>query len=114
MSTALNDIYLILGKTLISRDIQLDACDKFIIHLTKVLTGMLQIQAFSCVELIPTFLEFSVFYCFTEAGQALAFERFVIQCLDSIKRIVSSAYYRPPTSRDVEVIAGIFFSCIRL
>ncbi|XP_043518206.1 importin-11 [Frieseomelitta varia] len=82
-------------KTLISRGIQMDVCDKFIIHLTKVLLGALEMHPFCYVELIPTSLEFSVFYCFTEAGQALAFEKFVIQCLNLMKGILSSTYYKP-------------------
>ncbi|KAK9304709.1 hypothetical protein QLX08_004111 [Tetragonisca angustula] len=82
-------------KTLISRGIQMDVCDKFIIHLTKVLLGVLEMHPFCYVELIPTSLEFSVFYCFTETGQALAFEKFVIQCLNLMKGILSSTYYKP-------------------
>ncbi|XP_046626086.1 importin-11 [Neodiprion virginianus] len=82
-------------KTLISRGIQLDVCDKFIIHLTKVLIGVLEVHPFSYVELIPTSLEFSVFYCFTETGQELAFERFIIQCLNLMKGILLCSDYRP-------------------
>lgn len=73
----------------------MDVCEKFIIHLTKVLIGVLEMHPFCYVELIPTSLEFSVFYCFTEAGQALAFERFIIQCLNLVKTILLSTYYRP-------------------
>ncbi|XP_020288528.1 importin-11 isoform X2 [Pseudomyrmex gracilis] len=81
-------------KTLASRGVQMDVCNKFIIHLTKVLLGALEKHPFCYVELIPTSLEFSVFYCFTEAGQELAFERFVIQCLNLIKSILLSTHYR--------------------
>lgn len=98
-----NDFYIILGKTLISRGIQMEVCDKFIIHLTKVLIGVLEMHPFCYVELIPTSLEFSVFYCFTEAGQALAFERFVIQCLNLMKGILLSTYYKP-----AKVLKGIY------
>ncbi|XP_071559337.1 importin-11 isoform X1 [Temnothorax nylanderi] len=83
-------------KTLASRGVQVDVCEKFIIHLTKVLLGVLETHPFCYVELIPTSLEFSVFYCFTEAGQALAFERFIIQCLNLVKTILLSTYYRRP------------------
>ena len=86
-------------KTLISRGIQMEVCDKFIIHLTKVLLGVLEIHPFCYIELIPTSLEFSVFYCFTEAGQALTFERFIIQCLNLMKGILST-YYKP--AKDIE------------
>lgn len=78
-----------------SRGIQLDVCDKFIIHLTKVLIGVLDMHPFCFVELIPTSLEFSVFYCFTETGQALAFERFIIQSLNLMKGILLCSDYRP-------------------
>lgn len=73
----------------------MEVCDKFIIHLTKVLLEVLEMHPLCYVELIPTSLEFSVFYCFTEAGQALAFERFIIQCLNLMKSILLSVWYRP-------------------
>ncbi|KAF7386417.1 importin-11 isoform X1 [Vespula maculifrons] len=82
-------------KTLVSKGIQMEVCDKFIIHLTKVLLEVLEMHPLCYVELIPTSLEFSVFYCFTEAGQALAFERFIIQCLNLMKSILLSVWYRP-------------------
>lgn len=88
-------LFVFLGKTLASRGVQMDACDKFIIHLTKVLIGVLEMHPFCYVELIPTSLEFSVFYCFTESGQALTFEKFIIQCLNLMKNILLSTYYRP-------------------
>ncbi|XP_015591574.1 importin-11 isoform X2 [Cephus cinctus] len=75
-------------KNLISRGIQMEVCNKFIIHLTKVLIGVLEMHPHCYVELIPTSLEFSVFYCFTEAGQALTFERFIIQCLNLMKGVL--------------------------
>ncbi|XP_033230848.1 importin-11 isoform X2 [Belonocnema kinseyi] len=82
-------------KTLTSRGIHLDVCDKFIIQVTKVLIGILENHPFCFVELIPRSLEFSVFYCFTEAGQNLAFERFLIQSLNLMKTILLSNDYRP-------------------
>lgn len=82
-------------KTLASRGIHMEMCDKFIIHLTKVLLDVLETHPLCYVELIPTSLEFSVFYCFTEAGQALAFERFIIQCLHLIQNILTSHLYKP-------------------
>lgn len=66
----------------------MEVCDKFIIHLTKVLSGVLEVHPLCYLELIPTSLEFSVFYCFTEAGQPLTFERFIIQCLNLLKGIL--------------------------
>ncbi|XP_043499006.1 importin-11 [Polistes fuscatus] len=82
-------------KTLASRGIQMEVCDKFIINLIKVLIEVLEMHPLCYVELIPTTLEFSVFYCFTEAGQALAFEKFLIQCLNLMKCILLSVWYRP-------------------
>lgn len=80
-------------KTLISRGIQLEVCEKFIIHLTKVLIGVQEMHPSFYADLVSTTLEFSVYYCFTEAGQALAFERFIIQCLNLVKNLLSD-YYR--------------------
>ncbi|XP_078037262.1 importin beta11 [Augochlora pura] len=80
-------------KTLISRGIQLEACDKFMILWIKVLIGIHEIYSKLHIELIPTSIKFSVFYCFTEAGQNVAFEGFTIQCLNLLKRIVTRHQY---------------------
>ena len=80
---------------MLSRGIQVEVCDKFIIHLTKVLLGVLELHPFCYLELIPMSLEFSVFYCFTEAGQPLTFERFIIQCLNLLKGILLLNDHRP-------------------
>ncbi|XP_076181543.1 importin beta11 isoform X2 [Ptiloglossa arizonensis] len=82
-------------KTLISRGIQLEVCDKFIIQFTKVLIGVSDMHPFYYIELIPTTLEFCVFYCFTEAGQSFTFERFIIQCLNLLKGMLILDKYRP-------------------
>lgn len=79
-------------------------CDKFIIQVTKILLEVLDMHPFCYVELIPTSLEFSVFYCFTEAGQSLAFERFIIQSLNLMKSILLAKDYRIGKTFD-----GIFF-----
>lgn len=71
----------------------MDVCDKFIIHCTKVLIGVQERQPFSFVELIPISLEFSVYYCFTEGGQVLTFERLIIQCLALLRNILSTNKY---------------------
>ncbi|XP_031837056.1 importin beta11 isoform X2 [Nomia melanderi] len=84
-------------KTLTSRGIQLEACDKFIILLIKVLIGVSEIHWDCYTDLILNSLKFSVYYCFTEAGQNLAFERFTIQCLNLLKRTLifpqSNSFY---------------------
>ncbi|XP_043468445.1 importin-11 [Leptopilina heterotoma] len=87
-------------KTLQSRGIQMIVCDKFIIQVTKILLEVLDMHPFCYVELIPTSLEFSVFYCFTEAGQSLAFERFIIQSLNLMKSILLAKDYRIGKSFD--------------
>lgn len=81
----------------------MDICEKFIIQLTKVLIGVLELHPFCYVELIPTSLEFAVFYCFTESGQALTFERFIIQCLNLIRSMLQSIYYRP-----AKIVEGMY------
>ncbi|OXU25748.1 hypothetical protein TSAR_016911, partial [Trichomalopsis sarcophagae] len=70
-------------------------CEKFIIHLTKVLLEVQEIHPFCYIDMIPISLEFTVYYCFTEAGQELSFERFNIQCLNLIKKILQSNDYKP-------------------
>lgn len=84
-------------------------CDKFIIQVTKVLLEVLEMHPFCYVELIPTSLEFSVFYCFTETGQSLAFERFTIQSLNLMKYILLAKDYRP-----AKVLEGMFKLLIKL
>lgn len=66
----------------------MEVCDKFIIHLTKVLLGILELYPLCYIDLIPTSLEFATFYCFTEAGSALCFERFIIQNMNLMKGIL--------------------------
>ncbi|XP_066590935.1 importin-11 [Prorops nasuta] len=75
-------------KMLLTRNIQLDVCDKFIILFMKILTGVIESHLFCFVDLIPTALEFLTFYCFTEAGQALAFKKFLIFSLNLMNSII--------------------------
>jgi hypothetical protein len=72
-----------------------ELCEKFIIHLTKVLLAVLEHHPFSYVDMIQPSLEFSVFYVFTPTGKPLLFERFIIQCLNLIKGILLCAEYKP-------------------
>ncbi|KAG8226723.1 hypothetical protein J437_LFUL004373, partial [Ladona fulva] len=60
------------GKTQIQ-----EMCEKFIIHLTKVLADVLEDHPFSFIPFIRMTLEFSVYYIFTPAGEGLLFERFM-------------------------------------
>lgn len=74
----------------------LELCEKFIIHLTKVALGVLCAQPFSYMPLIRPSLEFALYYCFTEQGMALIYERFTIQCLNIVKGILQCVEYKPP------------------
>nr|XP_023029960.1 importin-11 [Leptinotarsa decemlineata] len=66
----------------------LELCEKFIIHLTKVLLSVLDMHPFSFIDFIQPSLEFTFYYLFTDEGISLIFERFVIQCLNIIKNIL--------------------------
>ncbi|XP_053596445.1 importin-11 [Microplitis demolitor] len=81
-------------KTLMFRGIQVESLEKFIVHLTKVLNESLNNHPKCYVEFIPPSLEFTVFYCFTEEGKALTFEKFVIQSLNLMKMILIHSDYR--------------------
>ncbi|CAH0559233.1 unnamed protein product [Brassicogethes aeneus] len=72
----------------------LESCEKFIIHLTKVLLSLLDVYPFSFVDLIQPSLEFAVYYLFTNDGVQFLFERFVIQCFNLIKNILLCVEYR--------------------
>ncbi|XP_037292335.1 importin-11 isoform X1 [Manduca sexta] len=74
----------------------LELCEKFIIHLTKVALGVLCTHPFSYVPLIRPSLEFALYYCFTEQGMALTYERFTIQCLNIVKGILQCTEYKLP------------------
>ncbi|XP_045450077.1 importin-11 [Melitaea cinxia] len=74
----------------------LELCEKFIIHLTKVALGVLFFHPFSYVPLIRPSLEFALYYCFTEQGMSLTYERFTIQCLNIVKGILQCVEYKLP------------------
>ncbi|KPJ14447.1 Importin-11 [Papilio machaon] len=79
----------------------LELCEKFIIHLTKVALGVLCFHPFSYVPLIRPSLEFALFYCFTEQGMSLIYERFTIQCLNILKTILQCVEYKLPKGEAV-------------
>ncbi|XP_013170004.1 PREDICTED: importin-11 [Papilio xuthus] len=79
----------------------LELCEKFIIHLTKVALGVLGFHPFSYVPLIRPSLEFALFYCFTEQGMSLIYERFTIQCLNILKTILQCVEYKLPKGEAV-------------
>ncbi|KAL1492056.1 hypothetical protein ABEB36_012554 [Hypothenemus hampei] len=74
----------------------LETCEKFIIHLTKVLLSMLDTNPFSFIDFIQPTFELCFFYLFTDEGIVFVFERFVIQCFNLIKNILLCAEYRSP------------------
>uniref|UniRef100_A0A8C5THE4 Importin 11 n=1 Tax=Malurus cyaneus samueli TaxID=2593467 RepID=A0A8C5THE4_9PASS len=55
---------------------------------------------FSFTTLIQRSLEFSVSYVFTEAGEGVVFEQFIVQCMNLIKMIVKNYAYKP--SKNIE------------
>uniref|UniRef100_A0A8B9BN66 Importin-11 n=1 Tax=Anser brachyrhynchus TaxID=132585 RepID=A0A8B9BN66_9AVES len=72
-----------------------DRLEKTIILFTKVLLDFLDQHPFSFTSLIQRSLEFAVSYVFTEAGEGVVFERFIVQCMNLIKMIVKNYAYKP-------------------
>ncbi|XP_053445954.1 importin-11 isoform X1 [Nycticebus coucang] len=72
-----------------------DRLEKTIILFTKVLLDFLDQHPFSFTPLIQRSLEFSVSYVFTEIGEGVTFERFIVQCMNLIKMIVKNYAYKP-------------------
>ncbi|XP_003925854.1 importin-11 isoform X2 [Saimiri boliviensis] len=72
-----------------------DRLEKTIILFTKVLLDFLDQHPFSFTPLIQRSLEFSVSYVFTEVGEGVTFERFIVQCMNLIKMIVKNYAYKP-------------------
>nr|XP_020639329.1 importin-11 isoform X2 [Pogona vitticeps]XP_020639330.1 importin-11 isoform X2 [Pogona vitticeps] len=77
-----------------------DRLEKTIILFTKVLLDFLDQHPFSFTPLIQRSLEFAVSCVFTEAGEGVVFERFIVQCMNLIKMIVKNYAYKP--SKNVE------------
>lgn len=72
-----------------------DRLEKTIILFTKVLLDFLDQHPFSFTPLIQRSLEFSVSYVFTDVGEGVTFERFIVQCMNLIKMIVKNYAYKP-------------------
>ncbi|KAJ8915196.1 hypothetical protein NQ315_015419 [Exocentrus adspersus] len=72
----------------------LELCEKFIIHLTKVLLSVLDTHPLSFIDFIQPSLEFTVYFLFTDEGINFLFERFIIQCFNLIKNILLCVEYR--------------------
>uniref|UniRef100_A0AAY4AR79 Importin-11 n=1 Tax=Denticeps clupeoides TaxID=299321 RepID=A0AAY4AR79_9TELE len=69
--------------------------EKTIILYTKVLLDFLECHPYPFIPLIQRSLEFAVSYVFTEAGEGVVFERFIVQCMNLIKMIVKNDSYKP-------------------
>lgn len=87
-------------KSMHNRNFLVELCEKFVIHLTKVLMDILEHHPFSYINFIKPTLEFTIYYIFTPAGDALLFERFIIQCLNLIKGILLCVEYKPAKVRE--------------
>uniref|UniRef100_A0A8C5S9L9 Importin-11 n=1 Tax=Laticauda laticaudata TaxID=8630 RepID=A0A8C5S9L9_LATLA len=88
------------GKNIETDNACRDRLEKTIILFTKVLLDFLDQHPFSFTSLIQRSLEFSVSYVFTEAGEGVVFERFIVQCMNLIKMIVKNYAYKP--SKNIE------------
>uniref|UniRef100_UPI00398E986B importin-11 isoform X2 n=1 Tax=Pristiophorus japonicus TaxID=55135 RepID=UPI00398E986B len=77
--------------------------EKTIILFTKVLLDFLDYHPFSFISLIQRSLEFAVRYVFTGAGEGVAFERFIVQCMNLIKMIVKNDAYKPAKNTEEEL-----------
>ncbi|XP_040277260.1 importin-11 [Bufo bufo] len=69
--------------------------EKVVILFTKVLLDFLDQHPFAFIPLIQRALEFAVSYVFTEAGDGIVFERFIVQCMSLIKMIVKNDSFKP-------------------
>ncbi|TRY54415.1 hypothetical protein DNTS_023688 [Danionella cerebrum] len=92
--------------------------EKTIILFTKVLLDFLEYHPWPFIPLIQRSLEFAVSYVFTEAGEGVVFERFIVQCMNLIKIIVKNDSYKPakniedskPESLEAHKIKTAFFT----
>ncbi|NWS14580.1 IPO11 protein, partial [Pachyramphus minor] len=88
------------SRSIRAENICRDRLEKTIILFTKVLLDFLDQHPFSFTALIQRSLEFSVSYVFTEAGEGIVFEQFIVQCMNLIKMIVKNYAYKP--SKNIE------------
>uniref|UniRef100_A0A672V8B2 Importin-11 n=1 Tax=Strigops habroptila TaxID=2489341 RepID=A0A672V8B2_STRHB len=88
------------SKSIRAENVCRDRVEKTIILFTKVLLDFLDQHPFSFTSLIQRSLEFAVSYVFTEAGEGIVFEQFIVQCMNLIKMIVKNYAYKP--SKNIE------------
>lgn len=92
--------------------------EKTIILYTKVLLDFLEHHPCAFIPLIQRSLEFAVSYVFTAVGEGVAFERFIVQCMNLIKMILKNDAYKPnkniedskPESLEAHKIKTAFFT----
>ncbi|POI35563.1 hypothetical protein CIB84_000686 [Bambusicola thoracicus] len=72
------------------------------------LLDFLDQHPFSFTPLIQRSLEFAVSYVFTEAGEGVVFERFIVQCMNLIKMIIKNYAYKPSKYIEVEIMFSSF------
>ncbi|XP_063043759.1 importin-11 [Engraulis encrasicolus] len=92
--------------------------EKTIILFTKTLLDFLEYHPCPFIPLIQRSLEFAVSYVFTEMGEGVVFERFIVQCMNLIKMIVKNDAYKPnkniedskPESLEAHKIKTAFFT----
>uniref|UniRef100_A0A9J8C1X7 Importin-11 n=1 Tax=Cyprinus carpio carpio TaxID=630221 RepID=A0A9J8C1X7_CYPCA len=60
-----------------------------------MLLDFLEYHPWPFIPLIQRSLEFAVSYVFTEVGEGVVFERFIVQCMNLIKMIVKNEAYKP-------------------
>lgn len=53
-------------------------------------------------------MEFSVSYVFTEVGEGVTFERFIVQCMNLIKMIVKNYAYKPSKNFEGNALLAAF------
>ena len=69
--------------------------EKYIILLTKILLDLHENFPFSYLDFIKSSLDLAVYYVFTEAGDGILFERFIVQCLNLVKGLLVCPEYKP-------------------
>ncbi|KAL4630065.1 importin-11 isoform X1 [Arapaima gigas] len=84
-----------LGRQVGSHNPCREKLEKTIILYTKVLLDFLEYHPYPFIPLIQRSLEFAVSYVFTEVGEGVVFERFIVQCMNLVKMIVKNDAYKP-------------------
>lgn len=87
----------------------LELTEKFILKQMKILNEFLEQHPASCIDFVPTILEFSFNYVFNEGtskifeGNVVQFTNFAIHCINLMKRILSTVKYHIPANKSDNV-----------